>query len=350
MSSFNVILPSDSNKKLYPGNTKSKYKVRLNLPVDLDQRGEWEIGVSDLHVPAKISKSFTLEAKLSHPSSTLSSTTSTLETNLETKLNHVLRGASICTNKCSYEVASKIKEDGTVTLTFIYKGNALSPHEIWNVIFYHDTHRKEGHLDEGSRPAKLVLGKELRRLLGLGGNTLDPSIHHKDGILSPFAPLPQLDFDFIWYEFTTSRDLVFPLNLETERKEEVHNKYYYVMYMQLANRNKVQAVYIPKLITEGLAGILITVLKYYIRDVGDKIKWTDLNYYPQHGSGKSVLSLYLTVGKVYWAKRLSSYYSLLKVYINEDLAKALSVSESGSIYIIFPNYSSDQNLLIQNLT
>ena len=196
MSSFNVILPSDSNSKLYPGNTKSNYKVRLSLPVDLDQRGDWEIGVSDLHVPAKITKSFTLEAKLSHPSSTLSSATSTLESSLETKLNHVLRGASICTNKCSYEAKSKIKEDGTVTITFVYKGNALSPHEIWNVIFYKEDCKKGGHLDEGSGPVKLVLGKQLRRLLGLGGNTLDPSIYHKDGILSPFAPLPRLNFDF----------------------------------------------------------------------------------------------------------------------------------------------------------
>ena len=354
MSSFNVILPSDSNKKLYPGNTKSKNKVRLNLPVDLDQRGEWEIGVSDLHVPAKISKSFILEAKLSHPSSRLASATSTLETstsNLETKLNEVLSSASICETKCAYGVKIKIAQDGTVTLTFVYKGNALSPHEIWNVIFYHDTHKKEGHLGMTLHdgrilpPSKLVLGKELRPLLGLSGNKiLDPTVHQKDEILSPFALLPRLDFDFYWYESTKNRDLILPLNLEMGKIEEVHNKYYYVMYMQLANQSKVQAVYIPKLITEGLAGLFITILRYYIRDVGDKIKWVDLNYYPLNGSGKSMFSLYLTVGKVYWAKNLSLYSSLLKIYINEDLAKTLSMSDKGLIFIIFPNYNSELNL------
>ena len=117
------------------------------------------------------------------------------------------------------------------------------------------------------------------------------------------------------------------------KREDIHNPYYYVMYMQLANQKKVQAVYIPKLITEGLAGMLITVLRYYIRDVGDKINWTDLNYYPQHGSGKSRLALYLSVGRIYWRKNLSSYSTLMKVYINEDLAVALGMSASSSIYL-----------------
>ena len=136
MTSFNVILPRDSNSKLYPDNTKYKYKVRLSLPVDLDQRGDWEIGVSDLHVPAKITKSFTLEAKLNHGSSLNTSTPYTLESNLESKLNHVLKEASVCLPKCTYEVTSKIKEDGTVTLTFEYHGSALSPFEVFHIVFY----------------------------------------------------------------------------------------------------------------------------------------------------------------------------------------------------------------------
>ena len=113
MSSFNVILPSDSNKKLYPQNTKSRYKVRLNMPVDLDQRGEWEMAVSDLHVPAKISKTISVQALLTHPSSVESSCTSTLE-ELEEKLNEVLGRASVHTYRmnlnrtiCSYGVIGK---------------------------------------------------------------------------------------------------------------------------------------------------------------------------------------------------------------------------------------------------
>ena len=343
MTSFNVILPSDSNSKLYPGNTKSKYKVRLGLPVDLDQRGEWEVGVSDLHVPAKITKSFTLEAKLNHPSSTLGSTTYTLENSLESKLNHVLKGSAVCLTKCTYEVTSKIKEDNTVTLNFKYKGNALSPLEAFYTIFYKETCDK-APLNEESRPVKLVLGKELRRLLGLGGNTLDTTIFHKDAVLSPFAPLPRLQFDFNWYESPTNRDLVFPLNLDTKRREEIHDPHYYVMYMQLVNQTIPKVVYIPKAITEGLVGIFITVLRYYIREVGDRINWTDLNYYPHHSSGKSRLALYLNVGRSYWTKNLSTYSTFLKVYINEDLAVALGMSASSSIYLVFPNYNSDQNL------
>ena len=343
MTSFNVILPSDSNSKLYPGNTKSKYKVRLGLPVDLDQRGDWEIGVSDLHVPAKITKSFTLEAKLTHPSSRLGSTTYTLENSLESKLNYVLKGAAVCLPKCTYEVTSKIKEDGTVTFTFEYTGNALSPLDVLHVIFYKEVCDK-APLNEESRSTKLVLGKELRRLLGLGGNTLDPTIFHKDAVLSPFAPLPRLQFDFNWYESPSNRELVFPLNLDTMKREEIENKHYYVIYMQQADQTIPKVVYIPKVITEGLAGIFITILRYYIKLSGNKIKWTFLNYYPKYYSGKSSYSLYLRIRKDFWTKTLSSYSTFLKVYLDKDLAIVLGMSASSSMYLVFPNYNSDQNL------
>ena len=343
MTSFNVILPSDSHSKLYPGNTKSKYKVCLGLPVDLDQRGDWEIGVSDLHVPAKITKSFTLEAKLTHPSSRLGSTTYTLENSLESKLNYVLKGAAVCLNKCKYEVTSKIKEDGTVTFTFEYTGNALSPLDVLHVIFYKEICDKVP-LNEESMSTKLVLGKELRRLLGLGGNTLDPTIFHKDAVLSPFAPLPRLQFDFNWYESPSNRELVFPLNLDTMKREEIENKHYCVIYMQQADQTIPKVVYIPKVITEGLAGIFITILRYYIKLSGNKIKWTFLNYYPNHYSGKSSFSLYLRIRKDFWTKTLSSYSTFLKVYLDKDLAIALGMSASSSMYLVFPNYNSDQNL------
>ena len=346
MTSFNVILPSDSNSKLYPGNTKSKYKVRLGLPVDLDQRGEWEVSVSDLHVPAKITKSFTLEAKLTHASSQLGSATATLETStsdLETKLNHVLGSCSVCETKCTYKVKSKIAEDGTVTIIFDYEGSALSPGELFNVVFYKEV-CETAPLNAKSKPPKLVLGKELRRLLGLGGNTLDSTIFHKDEILSPFAPLPRLQFDFNWYKSPSNRELVFPLNLDTGKREEIVNKHYYVMYMQLADETAPKVVYIPKTITVGLVGVFITILRYYIRKSDDRIRWTVLNYYPYHASGKSVFSLYLRVSKREWAKTLKSYSTFLKVYINRDLAIALGMSFTSSIYLVFPNYNSDQNL------
>ena len=346
MTSFNVILPSDSNSKLYPGNTKSKYKVRLGLPVDLDQRGEWEVAVSDLHVPAKISKSFTLEAKLTHSASQMGSATATLEdgtSDLETKFNQVLGSCSVCETKCTYKVKSKIAEDGTVTIIFDYVGSALSPGEIFNVIFYKEICEK-APLNVESRPPKLVLGKELRRLLGLGGNTLDTTIYHKDEVLSPFPPLPRLKFDFNWYESPSNRELVFPLNLDTGKREEIENKHYYVMYMQMCDETEPKVVYIPKTVTCGIVGVFITILRYYIRKSDDRIKWTVLNYYPYHASGKSVFSIYLRVKKRDWEKSLKYYSTFMKVYINRDFAIALGMSFTSSMYLVFPNYNSDQNL------
>ena len=301
MSSFNVILPSDSNKKLYPQNTKSRYKVRLNIPVDLDQRGEWEIAVSDLHVPAKISKTISVQALLTHPSSVESSCTSTLE-ELEERLNEVLGRASIHTYRMnlnrrifSYGVNCQITGDGTVTFKFLYEGMASIPHKIWNVIFYFDAHTRPVHEDENylfhPGPTKLRLGKEISTALRLGGS-LDPMMRRhwtppsssssdSMGILSPFAPLPRLDFNFNWYASPTSRDLILPLNLDTGLRQEVYSEDYYVMYMQVAHAlSKPKVIYIPKSITEGLVGIFISVLRFFIWDVADRnMNWNSCNYY-----------------------------------------------------------------------
>ena len=56
MSSFNVIMPSDTNSELYPENTSSRFKVRLSEPIELDQRGNWEVALVELQVPAKLQK------------------------------------------------------------------------------------------------------------------------------------------------------------------------------------------------------------------------------------------------------------------------------------------------------
>ena len=189
-----------------------------------------------------------------------------------------------------------------------------------------------------------MLGKELRRLLGLRGNTLDPGLYHKDAVLSPFAPLPRLKFDFNWYESPSNRELVFPLNLDTMKRGEITNKHYYVMYMQQADQTVPKVVYIPKAITEGLVVVLITILRYYIKDSGNNIKWTVLNYYPHHSSGKSSFSLYLRVKKPFWRRHLSHTSTLLKIYIDKEFAIALGMSASSSIYVVFPNYNSDLNL------
>ena len=56
MSSFNIIVPSDTNSNLYPENTSSRFKVRLSEPIELDQRGNWEVALVLATGPCQASK------------------------------------------------------------------------------------------------------------------------------------------------------------------------------------------------------------------------------------------------------------------------------------------------------
>ena len=71
MSSFNIIVPSDTNSELYPENTSSRFKVRLSEPIELDPRGNWEVALADLQVPAKLKKQdYQMVVDSTHPDST----------------------------------------------------------------------------------------------------------------------------------------------------------------------------------------------------------------------------------------------------------------------------------------
>ena len=71
MSSFNIIVPSDTNSNLYPENTSSRFKVRLSEPIELDQRGNWEVALAELQVPAKLQKQdYQMVVDSTHPDST----------------------------------------------------------------------------------------------------------------------------------------------------------------------------------------------------------------------------------------------------------------------------------------
>ena len=71
MSSFNIIVPSDTNSNLYPENTSFRFKVRLSEPIELDQRGNWEVALAELHVPAKLQKQdYLMVVDSTHPDST----------------------------------------------------------------------------------------------------------------------------------------------------------------------------------------------------------------------------------------------------------------------------------------
>ena len=64
-------MPSDTNSNLYPENTSSRFKVRLSEPIELDQRGNWEVALAELQVPAKLQKQdYQMVVDSTHPDST----------------------------------------------------------------------------------------------------------------------------------------------------------------------------------------------------------------------------------------------------------------------------------------
>ena len=46
MNTFYITLPSNSSKKLFPGNTAANYKTQLTHPIDLT--GDWEVGLAEI--------------------------------------------------------------------------------------------------------------------------------------------------------------------------------------------------------------------------------------------------------------------------------------------------------------
>ena len=71
MSSFNIIVPSDTNSNFYSENTSSRFKVRLSEPIELDQKSNWEVALAELQVPAKLQKQdYQMVVDSTHPDST----------------------------------------------------------------------------------------------------------------------------------------------------------------------------------------------------------------------------------------------------------------------------------------
>ena len=51
---FHIVLPSDANKDLFPENRANFFKVKLESPIHLDSRGDWEVALTTLTVPSKL--------------------------------------------------------------------------------------------------------------------------------------------------------------------------------------------------------------------------------------------------------------------------------------------------------
>ena len=79
--------------ELYPENTSSRFKVRLSEPIELDPRGNWEVALADLQVPAKLKKQdYQMAVDSTHPNSTEQSKTTNREdflTDLQKAINNI---------------------------------------------------------------------------------------------------------------------------------------------------------------------------------------------------------------------------------------------------------------------
>ena len=64
-------LKLSTNSEPYHENTSSRFKVRLSEPIELDPRGNWEVALADLQVPAKLKKQeYQMVVDSTHPDST----------------------------------------------------------------------------------------------------------------------------------------------------------------------------------------------------------------------------------------------------------------------------------------
>ena len=152
MSSFNIIVPSDTNSNLYPENTRSSFKVRLSKPIELDKRGNWEVALAELQVPAKLQKQdYQMVVDSTHPDSTEQRKTTNREdflTDLQKAINKINVMSSITEKSgiINFNVFSsniQLKSYyrlilNPLVIKFEFTGKCDSP-ALQNVMFLHDS-------------------------------------------------------------------------------------------------------------------------------------------------------------------------------------------------------------------
>ncbi len=193
MSSFNIIVPGDTYSKLYPENTSSRFKVRLSEPIELDQRGDWEVALAELQVSAKLPKQdYQMAVDSTHPDSTEQRKTTNREdflTDLQKAINKINVMSSITRkniihfNVFSSNIQLKAYNGNIVNppvIVFEFTGKCDSP-TLQNVMFLHDSQVKSGHLGD-SLPMKLKLNNVASLFMGISKTA---------SIVSPWPVVPR---------------------------------------------------------------------------------------------------------------------------------------------------------------
>ena len=348
MSSFNIIVPSDTNSNLYPENTSSRFKVRLSEPIELDQRGNWEVALAELQVPAKLQKQdYQMVVDSTHPDSTEQRKTTNREdflTDLQKAINKINIMSSITENSgiINFNVFSsniQLKSYYRLILNppvieFEFTGKCDSP-TLQNVMFLHDSQVKSEHIGD-SLPMKLKLNNVASLFLGISKTA---------SIVSPWPVVPRFNFDRSMFDPTTNETLYLPLDENQARMTDCYtNTGYYIYFYQHIFMIKPKAVYIPRAVEQGVVGMFQESLKQVLDysetvDPFKPIHASTVNFSVSSSDPyRSRLNIVLAV------RKSQEYYtvfkncnSLLQIYICKELASTLNMANS-SVWIYFPQW------------
>ena len=250
MSSFNIIVPSDTNSKLYPENTSSRFKVRLSELVELDPRGNWQMILADLQVMAKLKKQdYQMVVDSTHPDSTEQSKMTNREdflTDLQKANNDINVRTTITKNNTIINVFSSNMKLNTYYSKIVNPPVIVFEFTLQNVMFLHDSQVQSGHLGN-SLPMKLKLNNVPSLFLGISKTA---------SIVSPWPVVPNFNFDRSMFQPMTNETLYLPLEENQARMTDCYvNSGYYIYFYQHACISKPKAVYIPRAVEQGVVGM-----------------------------------------------------------------------------------------------
>ena len=287
MSTFNIIVPSDTNSKLYSENTCSRFKVRLSEPIELDQRGNWEVALADLQVPAKLQKQ---DYQMVVDSTHLDSTEQRKTTNREEFLTHLQKAIQAIKVATTVTYPSGIMQFNAFVSNIhlkTYNSNIVNPPVIMfeftgkcdnptlqNVMFLQDSHIQSGHLGD-SLPMKLKLNNVASLFLGISKTA---------SIVSPWPVVPTFNFDRSMFQPTTNETLYLPLDENQARMTDCYmNTGYYIYFYQHARMSKPKAVYIPRATEQGVVGLFQESLKQELQLPAADLYMQRTGLHTQHG-------------------------------------------------------------------
>ena len=345
MSSFNIIVPSDTNKDLYKENTSSNFKVRLNQPIELDPRGNWEAALVQLQVPANLKRlEYDIAVEIYSP--VIMEDKRKFEK--KTTVNEFLKDLNSLLKKLKFTMmksGDKVFEFDVCLKTyyreflnppvFVFDFIGKCNHEaIKNVMFMDDSQIEAGHLGEDSLPIKLKISNDVSTLLQTG-----------DRIISPWPALRKFNFDRSMFDPPGNETLYLPLDDHGVRMTDCyHDVNYYVYFYQHTFMSKPRAVYIPKATEQGVVGLFQESLKRVLDfsetvDITKPIHASTVNFSVSSSDPyRSRLNIALAVKKTpghYTIFR--NFNSLLQIFICKELASVLNMANS-SVWIYFPQW------------